>query len=96
MIQPAVLQYLNLDDILEGIDETIVSDFFESMTNSNFCYGTNQLSLISMKELQDFFAEFKDDWSDHYEPSLLLVLNGKIEELIVSYPLAYINLERKK
>lgn len=100
MLTPTPIEYLDLDnDILANskiCDDELLNRFKQHVTDSDYCFGTNRFSLISIQDLKDLFDEFNEEHEEEFSDSDIKhieILSAFLREIQSVSPDTYVNLE---
>lgn len=100
MLTPTPIEYLDLNsDILENshiTDDELLKRFKNHISESDYCFGTNKFSLISIDDFKELFIDFDEMYQEEFnedEIKHLKVLLDFIIEIQQTNPDVYVNLE---
>lgn len=100
MLTPYPINYLDLtSDILDHskvCDDELINRFKQYITDSDYCFGTNKFSLITIQDLKDLFNNFDEEYKEDFEDDNLKeleTLSEFLKEIQQTNPGVYVNLE---
>ena len=100
MLTPYPINYLDLtSDILDHskvCDDELINRFKQYITDSDYCFGTNKFSLITIQDLKDLFDEFNEEYEDDFSDEDIKnieILSLFIREIQSTNSDVYVNLE---